>query len=134
MDNLIGEVIEWMREEEEGEKIENAKVDPGGGANLTSTHTQGPGEDSPPYAKDLAVMVKVPGAENYITVGYIDPVNEGTAANGEVRRYARDADGKQICELWLKSDGTILIKNDNGYIEMGSDGTMDVNGNLTVRP
>ena len=87
MDNLIGNVIEWFREDEDGDKVENVKVNPGGDIPVTSMHSMSPGEDSPPYKKDLAILVKVPGAQNFVTVGYIDPVNEGVAADGEVRRY-----------------------------------------------
>jgi hypothetical protein len=132
MANLIGDVLDFLAKGAEEDHAVEAIVDPGGGPNLTADHFHTPGDDSPPYKGDAALMVQVPGSQNYVVIGYIDPKNPSEAGSGEKHLYARDADGAIICEIWLESDGTIRVKNGSGNITLAASGTVTINGNLEV--
>jgi hypothetical protein len=66
-------------------------------------------------------------------VGYLDPKNEQKAAAGEKRIYSRDGGGNTVVELWLKADGSALLSNGTGAIELKPDGEIDLNG-ATITP
>lgn len=107
----IGEVMSSLVKEEDGEHSIESVADPGSGANMTTDHSSAPGDDSPPFASDLIVMMRVPGSENYVAVGYIDAKNKSLADHGEKRLYARDSDGNPVSIVWLKKDGSVRINN-----------------------
>jgi hypothetical protein len=109
MAGLIGDVIESLVVTENDENSEDVKVDPGGGANLTIKNSNSPGEDSPAFPTDLVVMMRVPGSEHYVAVGYIDKKNKSEALQGEKRLYARDTDGNPCSIVWLKNDGSVRL-------------------------
>ena len=111
MGNLVTDVLSSLvtTEGEDDEKSYDVVVNPGYGANITAKHFHAPGDDSPPYATDIAVLVQVPGSEEFVVVGYVDPVNESVVSGGEKRFYSRDDKGVPIGELWIQSDGTITL-------------------------
>ncbi len=112
-----------------GTEVTDVMVDPGGGANITGEHYSDPGDDSfPMVGIDYGVTVSISRKGGAVIVGYVDPVNTPKAVQGDKRIYSRDSNGDTIAEVWLKSDGSILVSNDNGDFELKSDGSIDMNG------
>lgn len=121
----IAKVLDFIRRA--GGKSDT-KCDPGGGAIRQAPHAQPAGDDGHPLPGDYAVLVEVPQAGGYSAVGYVDPRNAQTAGPGERRIYARSADGAQVVELWLKSDGSARLSNADGFSELKPSGAVDING------
>lgn len=131
----IGIIKTFERRIEEDENVSEVKIDVGGGEVLLPPHFATPGTDSTPLPGDYVATTSAPGADRQAAVGYADPVNEQVAEAGETRIYARDTDGILICEIWLKKDGSIVVRNENGNFELKANGQFNVNGgNLTVDP
>lgn len=119
---------------EDGEDINDIKVDLGGGDVVTAPGYAPAGYDAKPLPEDYAVTTSVPGDSGQAVVGYADDPNESLAGDGEVRVYARDSSGAPVVWVWLYSDGRARIANDNGFIELAANGIVTVNNNLTVDP
>ena len=113
--------------------VSEAKVDPGGGANVSAYHFAAPGDDSNPLPDDAACIVDIPGRGRFASVGYADPKNAGVAARGEKRIYARDSNGAIVGYFWLKNDGTIWCANLAGSFTMQPGGSVVING-VTITP
>jgi len=130
----IAKLLSFLRTSRNDAKVSEGKIDTGGGANITSEHFSAPGDDSNPLPGDyvLTVAIKRSGGESI--AGYIDPKNDSTAKAGEKRIYARDGDGAMIVELWLKKDGSAVMSNDNGAIELKPSGDVVITneGKVTV--
>lgn len=103
----IGPVESVERATDEGVPVVNVKIDPGGQATFTGENFAPAGDDSLPLPADSAVVVDASGRD--VVVGYVDPKNEGKAAPGEKRTYARDAAGKVVAEIWAKANGDVAI-------------------------
>lgn len=136
---LIGKLLDFVRGEDGDAKIADVTIDPGGGANLTVPHYSCPGDDSQPLPDDFVAASESTGSGNAMAVGYLDPKNAGEAAAGEKRIYARDSAGDPVVWVWLKNDGSAIIDNGSGSIELGADGvvtingaTIDTNGNIST--
>lgn len=125
---LIGTLLRFVRGTVDDAEVSEATIDPGGDANLTAQHFGAPGDDSHPLAGDYVAVAESPGTGNVHVTGYLDPANAGQAAAGEKRLYSRDGDGAPIAVIWLKADGTIEIRNDNGSIELAAGGDVMING------
>ena len=106
----IGKVLSFLRDTFRGSQVADVKVDQGGGDTKTVQHFAPPGDDSQPLPGDYAQTVDAPGRGRESAVGYQDPKNAGKSLAGESRRYARNADGTPVCEVWCKSDGTVVIE------------------------
>ena len=113
---------------ENGARVSDVIVDPGGGNNITGEHFSSAGDDTFPLTTDYAFAANNQRKGGSSIVGYIDPINIPKALSGEKRIYARDSNGDAICEIWLKADGSILISNDNGNAELKADGKFFING------
>ena len=125
----LAKVLSFLRTARNGAKVSDVKLDPGGGDNITGVHFADPGDDSHPLTTDYAATTDVPGSGAQAPVGYADIVNEPKAAEGETRKYGRDpATGLYVNEVWLKADGSVIIANANGAIELKADGSVDING------
>jgi hypothetical protein len=124
----IARVLDYLTGERNGSKLAEVKVDPGGGANQTDEHFTNPGIDAAPLNDDWEVAVDIERSGGTAAVGYIDPKNEHKAARGEIRIYARKADGSAAVEFWLKSDGSTTWGNDAGGMSLGANGTFNING------
>lgn len=111
---LIGTVIEFLRGDDEGQQVIDVKFDPGGEDNATAAHYQPAGVDSVPLADDYMAVVKSAGTGRWVVVGYLDPVNEGTAVAGEHRLYSRDSGGAVVVTLRLAADGFVHLGEDTG--------------------
>lgn len=125
---LIAKLLSFVRTEDGDAKIADVTVDPGGGANLTIPHYSCPGDDSQPLPDDFVAATESTGSGNAMAIGYLDPKNAGEADAGEKRIYARNADGDIVAWFWLKNDGSAIVDNGEGSIELGADGVVTING------
>ena len=126
---LIAQVKSFARAVRNGTRLSDVKVDPGGGANITGEHFADAGDDSYPLDTDYAILVKTQRSGGYVLVGYADLINAPKSAKGEKRIVGRDpATGLVVNEVWLKADGSVIISNALGAIELKADGSVDING------
>lgn len=101
---LIAEVLQFLRGEDGDAKVSEAKGDLGGNDVFTAVNYQPAGFDAFPLTTDYMLVVPGPEAGTFLVAGYLDPVNAGTAREGEVSLYLRDADGAVQGELCLASE------------------------------
>lgn len=104
---LIGRVVSYVLSTIDGEKAAEVKLSVDSGSNVTAEQFAPIGDDGRPLAGDIAITMSYAGREHI--VGYVDPKNEGQAASGEKRFYARNASGAVVCSVWLKSDGSLEL-------------------------
>jgi hypothetical protein len=128
MSGFVASVLSFTRRTRNGAKVGDVKSNPGGSANITAEHMGPSGDDSPPFPSDSLGAFAVEGTGRFVAGGYADPVNEGVANPGEVRRYARDGVGSIVATIYMKADGTITISNDNGSFAMAPSGVVTING------
>lgn len=94
-----------------GAEGKDIKSDRGSGDNVTAQHFSSPGDDALPLPGDYNALSGASGTGRQTSVGYRDAKNQGKAAPGEKRIYARDASGVLVCEVWLKNTGEINISS-----------------------
>lgn len=133
MSDGVATVLASERTTEDGAHVVDVKADLGGGDNATLDHFAPPGVDALPLPGDGAAISSGASTGGEQATGYNDPKNEGKANPGEMRVYARNADGEVVCEIWLKGDGSMRGENSGGYWEFLADGTFKVNG-ATIGP
>ena len=123
MSSLIAKLLSFVRTEANGAKVTDVEIDIGGGDNRTAQHFSAPGDDSFPLTTDYALTADVARSGSNAAPGYLDPVNDPVAQEGDKRVYGRNpADGSPINQVWLKNDGSVLISNDNGSVLLRPDG------------
>lgn len=93
-----------------------------------------PGIDAPPMRGDYIVVTRVPGNEDAVAVGAVDPLNAGVAEPGEIYIIARDSSGAPKAHIRLYADGSIEVSNDNGNFKLDAAGQFSANDNFTVDP
>ena len=118
--------------ERDGEKFYDIKVNPGPLDNVTAENLAPAGDDSPPLAGDYALLVESSGEGREVVAGYADTKNAKKSARGDKRVYARDSDGAQIAEVWIKNDGTIIISNSAGTFTLDTSGNITASGTITA--
>lgn len=123
----IGEYLSRAVEAVRDVSLSRVKAALGGGETVVTEHFQPPGEDSAGLPGDWTLHVRVPRNGGYATVGVVTGL-EPKAGPGEVRRYARDSDGEEVVSFWLKSDGSAIMENENGAIQLKANGEADING------
>jgi hypothetical protein len=123
----IAIVLSFERKNDEDGHGINVNLDPGGEP-FTADHFGVPGIDAPPMRDDSAALVESHGAGQEQAVGYEDTKNAGQAQAGEIRIYARDANGAPMCTVFIRNDGRIQMSNANGSIELAADGPVNING------
>lgn len=128
----IGTVLDIEPNVEDGDTTPDVKVD--FGAEPITCPLLSSGIDAQPMVGDYVATTSHRGDVERTVVAFGDPSTPRKAASGEWRVYGRDASGAVVNEFWLKVDGSVVVNNDNGSIELGADGTVSVNGNLTVDP
>ena len=124
----VARILSFVRRVRRGANVSDAKVDTGGGPNVTAENFSTPGDDSHPLPGDFVLLVQVQQTGRSAAAGYLDPLNEQTAGPGERRLYARDSDGAIVSTIWLKSDGSVLAQNAGGYFELQAGGAFIANG------
>lgn len=141
----IAKIIQFVSGTSFEAAASDVKADVGGGDIVTAPHFCQPGDDGVPLPGDFAFFSETPRRGGFASVGYVDPKNPQTALAGERRIYARDAAGEQVCQVWVKSDGTVFADNDkgsytldpdgghtlqnaNGFIKLLPDGSVNING------
>jgi len=100
---LIAEVLQFFRGEDGDAQVAYTKSDLGGEDIVTPQHFQGSGVESQPLPTDYQIVVPGPEVGTFVAVGYLDPLNAGTARAGEVSLYLRDGNGAVQGELYLAS-------------------------------
>lgn len=125
---FLATVISFTRSVVAGAQAPEAKVDRGGGDSITAYHFSSPGDDSHPLPGDVVFVAEDEGSGNVQIVGYQDPKTSPVAAAGEKRIYARSAPGTVACEVSLRNDGTVVVRNTQATIELRPDGAVAVNG------
>ncbi|MCH9737102.1 MAG: hypothetical protein K0U78_21550 [Actinomycetia bacterium] len=119
----IAKLLSFIRTSSNDAKVNDVEIDIGGGDNRTAQHFSAPGDDSFPLNTDYVLAADVPRNGGKAAHGYLDPINEGVAQKGEKRVYGRDpATGVPVNQVWLKSDGSVFISNDNGSVLLNADG------------
>jgi len=120
---LIAKLLSFTRVTRRGAKMSDVKVDPGGGPNITPLHYSAPGDDSFPLTTDYAVASKITNSGGAAVVGYLDPINDAKSLEGDKRIYGRDpATQLGVNEVWLQSDGSVVVSNANGSVVLRQDG------------
>jgi hypothetical protein len=121
---LIAKLLSFVRVTRGGSSLSDAKVNPGGGDNLICEHFADSGDDSFPMPNDDVALLKTKRTGGYVTVGYLDRKNNEKATLGEKRIYSRDAAGNWIAEVWLKSNGDIVLNNEVATVTLFENGDM----------
>lgn len=123
---FLATVLEFLRSSDQGTPTPELKFDRGGEDTGTAFHFAPPGTDAHPLPADVVYLGDDIGAGVAQALGYQDPKNAGVAGAGEHRIYARAADGSLVAELWLKADGSILVRSVLGgsSAELGADGAI----------
>lgn len=125
----IATILSFSRVERNSAKISDVKIDPGGGSNITAEHFAPAGDDSFPLKTDYVVTNDIPRTGGEAVIGYVDPINTPQANEGDKRIYARDANtGAVVVEIWLKNDGSGILSNANGSLELQANGDILING------
>lgn len=123
---LLATVIAFTRSVVAGAQTPEAKLTAGGDETLTAGHFSSPGDDAHPLPGDVVFVSDDEGQGNGQIVGYQDPKTSPVAAAGEKRIYARSAPGVVAAEVWLKADGTLLLKNAVTTLELKPSGEATV--------
>jgi hypothetical protein len=122
----LAEVVQFTRSVVDGDHAPEAKVDRGGGDTTTAGHFASPGDDTSPLPGDVVYLGDDAGKGTAQMLGYQDPKTTPLAGAGDKRIYARSGPGVAACEVWLKADGTVLVRNALGSIELAASGDVTV--------
>jgi hypothetical protein len=129
----VAKLLSFVRRVRRAANVSDAKVNTGGGPNITAEHFSTPGDDSHPLPGDFVLLVQVQQTGRSAAAGYLDPLNEQTAGPGERRIYSRDSAGATVSTIWLKNTGDVLIDNGAGSIELQASGDVVIN-NVIITP
>ena len=142
----IAKLLSFVHSIRRNINVNDATIDPGGGANVTCESFANSGDDSHPLEDDYVAVIEDSGTGREAAVGYFDPLNEHKTAEGEKRIYSRESEGRTIAETHLKNDGTIqssghavdgndvvlkstITQNPDGSVEIEND-----NGSMELKP
>lgn len=101
---MIGELVEWLRTEDDDAMIAEGRFDLGGGDMVTAVDYQPSGYDAQPEPGDFAILVPASESGSYVIVAWVDPWNEGVTKPGEVRLYAR-VETDVVAAIHVTTDG-----------------------------
>lgn len=123
----LAKVLHTERAVVDGTPVTRVIVDAGdgdGGEGETAELVLPPGVDALPLPGDEVQIDDTEGQGSWSCCSFADPKNQGKALEGEHRTFARDDAGELVCEVWLKKDGTIVLKS------VKSGAKLDLNGVL----
>lgn len=125
---IIADVVRVLRGDV---TVSDVAMDSGGSVNATGELYQPAGEDSQPLPGDIALMQRAESTSGeHDCIGFIDPQNTPESNPGEKRLYARNATtGAIVATVWLKNDGTVLVENSSGSMELKPSGEFSINVN-----
>ena len=122
---FISRLLSFVHTEISEAKVSDIDLDPGGGANIRCQVFQDANTDSQPLVNDYTVSIDVPGQNKHAACGFLDPSQQQKSGPGEYRSYARNSDGVQVVEFWLKNDGSAKIENNNAIITIHPNGKIE---------
>lgn len=121
----IARILSFVRVIHNGAKLSDVEVDRGGGAVITAEHVAPPGDDSFPLKTDYVTTTPIDRTGGDVAMGYVDPINEPVAQEGEKRIYGRDpATGAVVNQVHLQANGDILLSNDIASVLIKADGSI----------
>lgn len=120
----LGILKQFTRAIRRSANVSEVVVDPGGGALITAEHMSPPGDDSHPLVGDYVRTGTIGQTGRSSITGYIDPANTPKALPGEKRIYARDENGEEVAEIWLKASGEVTTVNANGQVTLSATGAI----------
>lgn len=126
---MMSRFVSFFTTEKNKDKIPNVKADLGGGDIINQYFFSDAGDDSTPLPDDLLSYIESTETGLSEVVGCADPNNESITVAGEKRIYSRNAEGKIVAEVYLKGDGEIESKNENGSSKIGADGAIELINN-----
>jgi len=103
---MIGELVEWLRGQDDDAEIAEGRFDLGGGDMVTAIDYQPSGHDSQPEPGDFGILVPASESGSYVIAGWVDPWNAGVAKPGEVRLYAR-SETDVVGAIHVTTDGAV---------------------------
>lgn len=118
----LATVTAFERETVDGALAPECKVDRGGGDLATASCFSPLGDDAPPLPGDVAYLGDDAGTGTAQIIAYQDPTTPAPAAPGEKRIYSRSGPGVVAAEIWLRADGSILVTNAGGTLELAATG------------
>lgn len=121
---LIARVVSFVR----NGLRDDVKVNLAGRDFAIGQHYGPVGDDSPPLPNDYVAVVPHSRAGSVSCVAYGSTDLAKVSEPGEIRRVARDSTGAAVSEIHQRGDGTILITNYSGVIEMQPSGDVIING------
>jgi hypothetical protein len=122
----LGAVVSFERATTAGEQTPEVRIDRGGDEPLTAGHYTPPGVDAAPLPGDNAYAGDDVGAGVAQVTGYQDPLTPPLSAAGEVRVYSRALPGVAAAEVWAKADGTLILRNPLGSVELAPTGKVTI--------
>src|SRR5690606_40016469 len=109
--------------------ILDVKSDHGGGDIRTARGFQPAGYDAQPLRGDYGYDAPSQTSGGVVNLGYVDQSNAGTAGAGEARIYSRSSAGALVAEIFLKADGSLVLRSVGGVtLTLGA--TAELDGDL----
>jgi hypothetical protein len=127
---FLATVISFTRAVVQGAQAPEAKVSRGGNDTLTAGHFSAPGDDSYPLPDDVAYVGDGAGKGAAQILGYQDAKTTPVAAAGEKRIYSRSGAGVVAASVYLRSDGSIIVRNSLGSVELTPTGSVTISNGL----
>ncbi|MCP4568029.1 MAG: hypothetical protein GY841_10665 [FCB group bacterium] len=131
----VGNILGIGQNAAEGDHTTDIKLDIGGGQNITAPQATPAGIDSTPLETDIAVTSSAPGDSGQNVVGYVDKKN--ASKNDGVYLYARSAAGVPVADIWIKTDGSVVVTNTTTTIETSAAGNIEISnavGSFVIDP
>jgi hypothetical protein len=122
---FLAEVTAFERVVVDGAQAPECALDRDASDTATGGHFSPAGDDAPPLPGDVALCVDVEGTGAAQIAGYQDPSTPPLATGGEKRIYSRMVAGVVAAEVYLKADGSLVVRNALGEL------AVDAAGNVT---
>lgn len=122
----VGNILDIEQNSTDGTHTTDIKIDVGGGEVIRAPQAAPAGIDCTPLTTDKAITSSAPGDSGQNVVGYVDPKNPSKSDG--VYLYSRSADGSPVADVWLKSDGSVVVTTSGATIEATAAGAVTVEG------
>ena len=108
-----------------GDKAIVIEIKLNGGQIVTVPQFANAGINSKPCIDDYVVVTDTIGDTGFAVVGYLDRQNVSVSKDGEIRLVGRGMSGNEMCQVYLKQDGSVTVSNDLSSITMDELGTIE---------